>query len=161
MKMLPLTRGAYAMLDDDDFERAKVFKWCAIKTPAGKLYAHRAKSEENQYVSLHRFVVRAMPGEFVDHKSGNTLDNRRANLRVCTQQQNGWNRARDARNKYGFKGIYYWRPTNRWMAHIRVNDHKIHLGYFSCPEDAARAYDAAAIEHFGEFARTNFGQVTA
>jgi len=90
----------------------------------------------------------------VDHRNGNGLDNRRANLRPATKSQNGANRLIAASNKSGFKGVDL--KKGRWRAQIKVVGSKIHLGYFDLAEEAARAYDMAAIEAFGEFATLNF-----
>jgi hypothetical protein len=161
MKEVPLSRGMVALVDDEDFDRVNAFKWCAIRALNGKFYAHRRRSHDNPYVSMHRFVVGAGRGQVVDHRHGNTLDNRRENLRVCTGQQNGWNRSADRRSRTGFKGVHYFAPMGKWQAHIRVNNRKMHLGYHATVEDAAKAYDAAAVKHFGEFAKTNFTTANA
>ena len=92
----------------------------------------------------------------IDHKNGQRHDNRISNLRLATHRQNMANSRSRQNNTSGFKGVSLFKPTGRWMAYIVVNYKRIYLGYFSHAEDAARAYDDAAREHFGEFARTNF-----
>jgi len=92
----------------------------------------------------------------VDHWNGNKLDNRRTNLREATRGQNMWNRKLDHDNKTGFKGISFRKDKAQWQARIVV-ERKIHfLGYFEAPRDAAKAYDVAARQYFGKFARLNF-----
>jgi hypothetical protein len=156
--IIHLSKGMHALVDAADFDVVSRYFWNPIQANTGKFYVCRKASEENPYGSLHRFLMQARRGEVVDHWDRNPLNNRRENLRVCTHQQNVWNRSADRRSGSGFKGVHFFKPTKRWQAHIRVNNKKIHLGYFPTVEDAARAYDAAAIEHFGEYAKTNFNQ---
>lgn len=92
----------------------------------------------------------AASGQAVDHKNGNKLDNRRANLRFATQRQNTWNRAPKRHTRTGLKGVKVKR--DRFEAVIQ----KTYIGTFATAHDAARAYDAAALQRYGEFARTNF-----
>jgi hypothetical protein len=93
-----------------------------------------------------------------DHINGNGLDNRRCNLRPVTSQQNRANQ-RKTRGTSQFKGVYLRRRERNWEAAIKVNRRRIYLGTFSSEVEAARAYDAAARHHFGEFAALNFPRV--
>ena len=106
-------------------------------------------------VQLHREVMGAPPGMLVDHVNGNTLDNRRCNLRVATHGQNLANR-KAITAKSGFKGAFWAKWAGRWYSSIGVNGRVIRLGYFDTPEAAALAYDEAARKHHGEFACVNF-----
>lgn len=105
--------------------------------------------------SLHRFILDLPQGRepVVDHINGNPLDNRKANLRICSQKENSWNRKKSKSNKTGFKGVTHHR--NLFRASIGSVG-KTYLGLYECIEDAAMAYDKAAVEKYGEFARTNF-----
>jgi len=105
---------------------------------------------------MHRQIVCAPKHLFVDHINGDGLDNRRENIRLATKRQNSQNMVRKRPNKTSrFKGVSKSQHHNGWRATIKVNGARIHLGYFKDESDAARAYDAAAIEHFGPFAAPN------
>ena len=105
---------------------------------------------------MHRLILNAMKGMDVDHINHDGLDNRRSNLRLCTRSENLRNQ-RALRSSTGLKGIHLDK-RGRWTAYIKPNAQKSHkfLGYFDNAIDAAVAYDAAARQHYGEFARTNF-----
>jgi hypothetical protein len=102
-------------------------------------------------VPLHRHLTGAPAGLVVDHINGNTLDNRRSNLRVCTRAENGRNRARNQRHSTGYKCVAPHRSG--YIARIQHNGRRIFLGCFKSPEEAHRAYERAANELHGEFAR--------
>jgi hypothetical protein len=91
----------------------------------------------------------------VDHINGNTLDNRKENLRICTQNQNGKNRLLNKNNVSGYKGVTYKKANKLWCAQIVVNYHKMYLGLFTTAEAAALAYNEAAKKYHGEFAKLN------
>jgi hypothetical protein len=158
--LIPLTRGYFAVVDDVDLARLACFKWYAHVSSDGQLvYAARATYpggyRNRVLVLMHREVAGASADQVVDHRNGDTLDNRRKNVRACTQRQNRQNR-RKVVAASGFKGVQR-ASRHRLEASIRVDGERKSLGYFKRPEDAARAYDAAAIAYFGEFAATNLG----
>ena len=104
---------------------------------------------------LHRVITKAPNGMEVDHINGNVLDCRLSNLRVCSRGENLRNRGAYKNNSSGRKGVS-WSPwANKWRAEIRLDRKGIHIGYFTCLEAAADAYDKAALELHGDFARTN------
>lgn len=94
-------------------------------------------------------------GMTVDHRNHNTLDNRRSNLRVCTNSQNCANKKKASGKSSGYKGVTWFKRDNCWKAQIKVNYRNIHLGYFDKEADAAAAYNKSAIRIFGEFALIN------
>ena len=158
IRLIPLTRGLNAIVDADDYERLTQRNWYAWPLRKGKAYYAMRKHSDNinKIVPLHRDVIHCPDELQVDHINRNTLDNRKANLRIVDRFQNARNRSRNSNNKSGFKGVCWNKNEERWVASIRVNWKLLFLGYFDLAEDAARAYDKAAIEHFGEFAVLNF-----
>lgn len=154
MQEIPLTRGKVAFVDDEDYERVIALgKWSAFTKDGGKLwYVHCRSRGKN--VLLHRFILN-FPSLPIDHADRDGLNNQKSNLRACSRAEN--NRNRIGTSACGFKGVHFCRPTKRWRAVIWKDYKRIHLGRFDTPSAAAKAYDAAAIEFHGEFARTNFG----
>ena len=112
---------------------------------------------QKETVLMHRQIMGAPSGTDVDHVDGDGLNCSRANMRVCLPTENRRNCRQYKNNTSGFKGVSFHRMTGKWRADIGVDGKQIGLGTFSSPLDAALAYDAAAKEYFGEFARTNFG----
>lgn len=106
-------------------------------------------------IRLHRLIISAPDNMLVDHINGNTVDNRKSNLRLCSHIENLRNSKVQSNNKTGYKGVYWHTRNKKWIAHITIKRKSIHLGVFSTKEDAARAYNEAAIKYFGEFARLN------
>lgn len=156
VKVIPLTRGKLAIIDPEDFALAGRCKWYAHEgSPRsdGRWYAQRKESGTHRTVSMHFSLTGYAQ---TDHRNGNGLDNRRGNLRDATTAQNIANRGKLKNNTTGFKGVSWHK--GRWEAAISHPGRpgNLHLGRFMDKEDAARAYDAAARERWGEFARLNF-----
>lgn len=154
MKEIPLTRGMVALVDDEDYERVSAYKWQAMAGSPNKDVWYASRGALNRCL-LHRFIVNAPDDIDVDHHNGNGLDNQKRNLRLATASQNGANRKPNRGRR--FKGVHYHQVARRWRAVLKCQGGVgTYLGQFHTPEDAARAYDAKAIEMFGEFARPNF-----
>jgi AP2 domain/HNH endonuclease len=160
MKRIPLTQGQFALVDDEDFERLNIHKWCAVFDRRRRLfYATRQSPRFNgkqRVINMHRSILGALPGEQVDHKNHDTLDNQRENLRICSVPQNSANRRMSINNTSGYKGVSWHKRDKRWFAYVN-NGHgrQIYIGYYSTAREAAAAYDLAAVRYFGEFALTN------
>jgi hypothetical protein len=145
-----------ALVDDEDFERVSKYKW-SVNIKRGKKYAQA--HVEGETIELHRLIMRLTRGDGkeVDHINvDGGLDCRKINLRLATRSQNAANRPKN-RGTYSsiYKGVYE-KTRTRWIAHIKVMGKTIWLGSYKTEEEAARAYDRAAIKYFGEFAYTNF-----
>lgn len=158
MKEIKLTRGKIALVDDSDFDRVNKLKWYAAKDHHyDRWYARRSKMINGQsiFVVMHRFILEVSDGtKHVDHINGEGLDNRRENLRLCSNSQNQGNQC-DVRGASKFKGVALTSGGGKWLAQITINGKRTYLGSFDLEEDAAKTYDIAALEHFGKFAKTN------
>lgn len=150
MKMIPLTQGKVALVDDEDYERLMQYRWFAQRTGTEYRAARRTpRVNGKQGIEyLHRVVIEVPEKAMVDHRNHDPLDNRKANLRICSNAENQMN----SRIRPGkvFKGISFIK--GRWR--VRVQQHWV--GYFDSREEAARAYDKKAREVFGEFVCENF-----
>lgn len=157
IRTIPLTQGKVAIVDQADYGMLSHWKWYAAADSA-TWYArrgHRHSGAKHMTISLmHRMVMLPDPSLVVDHVNGNGLDNRRCNLRICTQGQNQQNQRAWTGTLY--KGVRWAPRQRRWVASINPGERRLHLGYFKTAEEAARAYDSAAMSHYGSFARPNF-----
>ena len=148
VKEIPLTgkqgRGRVALIDDEDYALVSRFRWYA-KVVDSKIYAATSHSGASgaakRPICMHVFLTGY---DLTDHRNGDGLDNQRENLRVATQAQNLMNRGYPSSNTSGFKGVS--RKRDKWVAGIKANGVHKRLGGFTTPEQAARAYDAMAIE---------------
>lgn len=160
--IVPLTKGKVAIVDAEDYKWISEFKWQALSGTRGHCPAARQvmKNCKTTTILMHRAIWEHHNGPIpngleTDHVNGNPLDNRLANLRVCTHSQNMVNRDVDKTgNTSKYRGVYL--HGNKWQAGIYQNRVRIHLGTYSTEEEAAQSYDLKAKEIFGEFARLNF-----
>jgi hypothetical protein len=161
-----LGQGIFTIVEPEDYYRFNDFHWSAkIKGPS--IYAVRFIGCKNgsKIISLHREIANPAGKLLVDHRNGNTLDNRRDNLRLATQAQNAHNsRKRNIACSSKFKGVSFHKSKyggKHWQAYISIAGRRIHLGIYMTELEAAKAYDAAARKYHGEFARLNFPNLTA
>lgn len=170
MKKIPLTRGYVALVDDEDFERINAFSWYAHESPTTKIvYAlRRIKDKETgkqKTYRMHREILNLPddPRIIVDHLDLNGVNNTKSNLRFATASQNQANihrkrrKGRTSRYKGVSKFKSQWNLKRPWVAEIKPGpkEKKKHLGYFATEAEAAQAYNAAALEAWGQFARLN------
>jgi hypothetical protein len=163
-RQIPLTQGQFAIVDVEDYEKLAEFKWFAAK--GGRtLYAERmAKSEDGKRkqhnVKMHRQILNVPEGQFVDHINHNGLDNRKANLRIVTMEQNCWNKRKQSNNcSSKYKGVTWLKGYGKWQSRIIHKGERIFIGYFDDEQSAAKAYDDKARKLFGEYATLNFPDV--
>lgn len=147
-----LSNGSKALVSDADAQLVNQYRWRASKQSKG-IYVLTKINKVTVY--LHRLITNAPRGLEVDHINGNPLDNRRENLRICSRSENEQNKVK-RKGSSQYKGVFYAKREQRWIAKIQVNGRQTTLGYFKSEHDAARIYDAKARELFGAFARTNF-----
>jgi hypothetical protein len=140
-----------ALVDPEDYDSLAKHKW-GIQSDWG--YAKRSERRNGKITTflMHRVVMKAPKGVFVDHINHNGLDNRKANLRFCNNRQNLGNCRKRVTNTSGYKGVCRSKSRGKWTANAGCRP----IGYFDTPEEAARAYDKRARELYGEFACVNF-----
>lgn len=155
MKLIPLTKGMFAKVDDADFDKVNCCKWGAQR---GKRtwYAQRNSQIYKLYL-MHRLILEITDSSIsVDHINGDGTDNQRSNLRIVTNTQNQHN----ARKRLGCTSVYKGVSSAiangyQWSAKIRIEKRLDHIGYFANEADAAQAYNNRAFLQFGEYARLN------
>jgi hypothetical protein len=172
VKYIELTKGQRAIVDDEDYEELSQWRWyCSVGGTGGnkgasKGYAYAVRTvnwrengkPKSKKVYMSVWLMRPTEGMVVNYINGDTLDCRRNNLRLATKQDD----ARYRHNNYkkmGYKGVFKFNRCKKWRSSIRVDGVLVNLGNFDTPEEAAKAYDAAALEHYGEFALLNFNDL--
>ncbi len=161
MKEIPLIQGLVALVDDEDFEWLSRWKWHAWKCRHHKTYYARRQAGKTELL-MHRVILGLSRGDGIqsDHADRDGLNNCRGNLRICTRAQNGTNRSSATGSTSSYLGVSWDRTRGKWKAASVMPrqgpGRRVNLGRFDDEQDAARAYDRFAIEHFGEFANPNF-----
>lgn len=149
MKEIPLTQGKVALVDDEDYGWLSKYKW----TIHSNGYVKTWTGEETEY--MHRMVMNAVSGQEVDHIDREKLNCQKSNLRFATRSQNNANRDKRETNNCGYKGVRWEEGRKRFLARIGVDGKTYNLGRYKSAIDAAKAYNKAALEIFGEFAKLN------
>lgn len=153
MKCIQLTQHQFAIIDDEDYDTLCKFKW-RVKEESNTMYAIRDNRKTT--VRMHRQILNIIDSNYnVDHINGNGLDNRKCNLRVCTQAQNVCNTKPRQGTSSKFKGVSWNPQKNKFHAYVNFNKKRFFLGYYNSETEAAKAYNQKASELFGEFARLN------
>jgi hypothetical protein len=145
--------GGHFLIDYEDWLKYSSINWSLSN---GYLVNDTGRNETRKVTALHRLILGDPQGYVVDHINGDKLDNRKYNLRICTEQQNRHNSAGQKNSKSGYKGVSWHSGKNKWESSIRVDNKLLFLGNFLNIEEAALAYDTAAKTYFKEFARLNF-----
>lgn len=147
-----LTQGKVAIVDAVDYEYLSQWRWHASKRGQTFYAGHNIKTNGRRTaIYMHQLIA----GKGADHRDGDGLNNTRDNLRLATHQQNMSNQRVRKDNRSGYKGVAWHKPCKKWHARIHFNGKRISLGYFAVIEEAALAYNEAAKQLFGEFARLN------
>jgi len=144
--------GTDIEVDPEDWIYLRLYSWQILTTKCGKQYARRTEKlkGKSRTLLMHRQIMKPDYGFVVDHINGDTLNNRRFNLRICTQSQNLYNR-RTPRTK----GVGFHKGSRRFRAYINVDKRPITLGYFKTVEEAIESYNQAALKYHGEYAVQN------
>ncbi len=150
VKRIPMGDGRYALVDAADYEWLNRYQWHLC----GGGYA--ARCEKGKRILMHREIMKPPKGMVVDHIDANRSNNCRANLRVCTPGENQRNQRKQRGSACPYKGVGYLKNCKRCHAKLVFEGETVWLGHFDSEPEAARAYDRAAVELFGEFARLNF-----
>lgn len=163
MKEISLSgkEGGIAIVDDEIYDLLNQWKWrknsCGYASRMGDR-KHKGGKVIRTIQFMHRLIMGNPLGAQIDHINGQKLDNRRSNLRFADQHINNGNRMISRTNTSGFKGVHLDRASGKWQAQIKHGHKCKYLGKYANKEDAARAYDKAAIEYFGPLTWTNFGE---
>ena len=161
MKRIELSQGQFAIVDDADYDWLNQWKWYASEDHSGKFYPTRmaSRKEGKRYtIKMSRQILGLKRGDKrqADHRDHNPLNNRRNNLRICTNQQNQMNQKPQRRiTSSKYKGVCWCKRHKKWQAQIMINKKVKYLGYFTSEIDAALAYNEGAKKYFGEFAYLN------
>lgn len=155
MRVIELTRGLVAIVDDEDFEALAQWRWCALTSGYANRKARMAEGNVGKSILMHRVIMNAKKDEHVDHINGIVTDNRKCNLRICNRFQNQSNRGKNKNNTTGFKGVCFENRSKKFLATISSNGKCKRLGLFNTAEEAHAAYCEAASKFHGEFAKFN------
>jgi hypothetical protein len=160
LRQIPISQGKITIVDDEDYGVLVLYKWYALNPYDDLWYAWRSIRHPVKGTRttsrMHREIMGASSFQEIDHKNGNGLDNRKENLRVVTRLQNLWNSRSRIGSTSVYKGVSWDTARDKWCAKIRICGTLHHLGYFENEMTAAMAYDEAAKQNFGEYARLNF-----
>lgn len=138
MKTIPLTRGYFTKVDDDDYKKWAIFRWCAFvdnRNP-NKIKVRAYRREKGKSIYLSRKIMNPPEGLQVDHINRDTLDNRKSNLRICTPAENQWNKTKYDNNKTGYQGVRLDKRDGRFYAKTQRNNKTIYLGGYKTAEEA-------------------------
>jgi hypothetical protein len=158
-RICQLRSGYQILIDSEDLHHFERYAWTSVSgdlKKRQKRYAMCTTTSGGKPVTLylHRQIVGAQAGELVDHINGDSLDNRRSNLRIASASLNGANRHYES-GVSGYRGVYPAAKPGRWRARIKCGGPLQTLGTFSSPEEAALAYNLAALKAFGPLAIVN------
>lgn len=155
MNKIKLTQGKYALVDDDDYVRLKMFKWhygVYGKTGYAKRLKWDRKKKKGKIVRMHHFILPLKKGYMIDHINGDGLDNRKDNLRLVTKSQNMMNSGVRKNSNTGFTGVAWHKQNGRWRAYITIDKRQISLGTYINIQDAIDARKNGEKNYHKQFA---------
>lgn len=171
MKLIPLTQGKFAKVDDDDYDYLMQFKWYLFKHKDGNYYARRNNysniTKKQNTILMHRDLMKSVGNLVVDHKDHDGLNNQKINLRCCSQKQNNYNTTSRKNSTSKYLGVSVKKVENKklnkeylyWAMCFIINKNEKVKKYFPYTEkgesDAALMYNNLANKHYGEFANLN------
>lgn len=158
MKLILTTKKQEILVDEQDYKNIPMLanmKWMISTNGYAICKKYDKLIHKYSIFRMHRLVMNALIGYDVDHIDGNKLNNQKANLRICTRSENARNKKMSKSNTSGYKGVCWFKEREKWMVKISPNGKSITVGYFDNLKEAARAYNAKAVELFGEFALLN------
>ena len=160
LRTIELTKGYVTLVDDEDYEWLSEHKWYVSNysknnTQYAKRNTKKCESEKQRTMRMHRLIMNCSLDMMVDHIDGNGLNNQRSNLRLATRSENGRNQGISRANTSGYKGVSFNIRDSMWCAYIVINGIKKHICSTNNVIESAVAYNKAALEMFGEFAKLN------
>lgn len=143
------------VIDIEDYNKIKIYRWGVYKNKKRSNFycIARDKDKKRTTIKIHRLLLSVKKGKEVDHINRNGLDNRKCNLRICNTSENCCNREYSRKSNCNFKGVYYNKRFDRYIANIKKEQRQIYLGCFKTPEEAHQAYCAASKKYHGKFGR--------
>jgi len=152
MKIIKLTQGKVAFVDDEDFKYLNKFKWYYNNGYATRNVTISPKKQK--LIQMHRIILNTPVGMFTDHIDGNRANNQKKNLRCCTKSENMMNTGRKKTNTSGYKGVSWSKTAKKWIAKVHIGGKTKFLGSFEKKIDAYKAFCKGCIKYHKEFSKT-------
>ena len=158
IKKIPLTQGKFATVDAEDYEYISQWKWYYSSTGYAARSIHLGMfncKQKQKIIYMHRIINTTPEGMDTDHIDMDKLNNQKKNLRGCSRSQNNMNMKGNKNTSSKYRGVYWVKERKKWSVNICKDKYRRYIGSFTSEEKAGEAYNKAALEHFGEFAKLN------
>jgi len=153
---ITLPSGTETTIDAEDYPKVELYRWCSDGGGYARASVWDTTTKKQTGLYMHRLLLSPPATLHIDHIDNDQSNNRRSNLRLATRQQNQGNSKKQTDCSSEFKGVHWNKPSRKWQAKIYQNGRQKYLGLYINEAEAARAYNTAATEHFGEYAKLNF-----